>query len=255
MTELENRVRDAFEGVKASGELKRDTLDFLAAEREKRTLRRKSRPLAACAAALVLALVGVGGWQMVCAPVAYVSIDVNPSVELELNRLDRVLSATAYNPDGERVLDGLDLVGRSYTDAVDTLLDSPAMAPYLTETSALTVTVAADSEAKETALLAGVQSCEGYQHHGGRSWCADPATISEAHGCGMSIGKYTASQELMACDGTVTQEDCSHMTMAEIWERLDACHHGESSTTGANTGSTGHHGWGQGGGHHGWEHE
>ncbi len=249
---MENRVRDAFEGVKASRELKRGTLDFLAAEREKRTRRRKSRPLAACAAALVLALVGVGGWQMVYTPVAYVSIDVNPSVELELNRLDRVLSATAYNPDGERVLDGLDLVGRSYTDAVDALLDSPAMAPYLTETSALTVTVAADSAAKENALLAGVQSCEGYQHHGGRSCCADPDTRSEAHGCGMSIGKYAASQELMACDGTVTQEDCSHMTMAEIWERLDACHHGENSATG--TGS-GHHGWGQSGGHHGWGHE
>jgi len=247
-------VRDAFEEVRASQELKKATLDFLAAEREKRTPRRSAwaRPLAACAAALVLVLLGVGGWQMVCTPVAYVSIDVNPSVELELNRLDRVLSATAYNPDGERVLDGLDLVGRSYTDAVDALLDSPAMAPYLTGTSALTVTVAADSEAKETALLAGVQSCAGYQHHGGRSCCADPATRSEAHGCGMSIGKYAASQELMACDETVTQEDCDHMTMAEIWARLDACQHGETSTTGT---GAGHHGWGWGGGHHGWGHE
>lgn len=253
MTGLENRVHDAFEPVKASQELKQATLDFLAAEREERTHRRspRIRPLAACAV-LVLVFLGLGGWQMACTPVSYVSIDVNPSVELELNRLDRVLSATAYNSDGERVLAGLDLVGQTYTNAVDTLLNSPAMAPYLTETSALTVTVAADSEAREAALLAGLQSCAGYQNHGGRSCCADPATLSEAHGCGMSFGKYAASQELMACDGTVTQEDCSHMTMAEIWDRLDACHHGENSTTGT---GAGHHGWGQSGGHHGWGHE
>ena len=49
--------------------------------------------------------VSIGGYSYIQTPVSYVSIDVNPSVELTLNRVDRVISATAFNGDGEAVLE------------------------------------------------------------------------------------------------------------------------------------------------------
>jgi len=58
--------------------------------------------LAASAAVAVLAL-SVGVWAYVT-PYAYVSMDVNPSVEYTLNRFDRVLTVKAVNDDGQEIL-------------------------------------------------------------------------------------------------------------------------------------------------------
>lgn len=238
---LENDFRSALGRVRASEEMKERTLACLAARR-----RQRGQPLRALAVCAMLALaLGVGGWQVLRVPVAYVSVDVNPSVELALNRLDRVVSATAYNEDGEAVLAGVKLEGRSYTQAIDELLDSEAMAPYLVGDYALTLTVAAGSAGEEAALLAGVHGCESYQNNGGESWSADLGSLSEAHAHGMSFGKYAAGQVLQSYDSSVTDSDCHAMTMAEIQTRIHACEHG-----GAVEVESGHHG-----SHHGGEHE
>jgi len=239
---LDNEIRAALERVRASGELKENTLNYLAARRE-RGRGRGPLPLAA-ACALIALLVGVGAWQVVCTPVAYVSVDVNPSLELGLNRLDRVVSATAYNDDAQAVLEGVELTGKPYTQAIDALLESDAMAPYLTGSYALTLTVAAGSPDREAALLAGVHGCESYRSNGGETWSADLSTLAEAHSCGMSFGKYAAAQVLQSYDSTVTDEDCHDMTMAQLQERIHACEHGGTGET-----ESGHHGYHHGRGH------
>ena len=73
-------------------------------------LRKASAWAAAAAAALVL--LGGGGY-LYASPYAYVSLDVNPSVEYVLNRFDRVLQATAVNEDGGRVLEGARLANKT----------------------------------------------------------------------------------------------------------------------------------------------
>ncbi len=238
---LDNDLRTALERVRAMEKQKEHTLAYLAARRQ-RGRGRRLRPLAA-ACALVAVLLGVGVWQVAYTPVAYVSVDVNPSVELALNRLDRVVTATACNADAQVVLAGVDLAGKPYTQAIDTLLTSDAMAPYLTGSYALTLTVAAGSPGEEEKLVAGVHGCESYQRSGGETWSADLSTVAEAHGHGMSFGKYAAAQVLQSYDSTVTDADCHEMTMAQLQERIHACEHGGGS-------GQGHHG-----SHHGWGHE
>ena len=75
------------------------------------------RPLASALACLLLML-GVGFWQLWRTPVSYISIDINPSIELALNRLDRVVAVTAYNEDGAAVAQGLSLENRPYQQAM-----------------------------------------------------------------------------------------------------------------------------------------
>ncbi len=239
---LENDVRTALERVRATEEMKKNALDYLTAQRRRRRGRRLVPAAAACALALLAA--GAVGWQVIRTPVAYVSVDVNPSVELALNRLNRVVSATAYNADARGVLEEVELEGKSYTQAMDALLTSDAMAPYLTGPYALTVTVAAGTPGEEEALLAGLHGCESYRSYGGQSWSADLSTLSEAHECGMSFGKYAAARLLQSYDSSVTDDDCHDMTMAQLQERIHTCEHG-----GGGGYEQGHHG-----GHHGGEH-
>lgn len=43
-------------------------------------------------------------------PVAYVSMDINPSVELAVNAFDTAIVVEVYNEDGKNVLEGTNLV-------------------------------------------------------------------------------------------------------------------------------------------------
>lgn len=216
----ENKIRTAFDSVKADEGLKEATRSFLQEARRKeeklrRSMRRRTAVLAVCAAMLVLT-VGFGGYAMLLVPVSYVSIDVNPSIELELNRIDRVLSAKAYNEDGKRVLEGLSVGGKHYTEAIDLLVESREMQPYLEGDAALTFTVASESRQRENALLDGVRSSSGCMNHGGMSMGTELAMVGEAHGCGLSLGKYAAYKLLQQYDSSLTPEDCHDMTMSEI---------------------------------------
>ena len=102
--------------------------------------------LAAC---LVVAAVGMGLLGVaVVTPTAYVSIDVNPSLELAVNRFDTVVGARGLNEDGEEVVSSTDVTWMSYEDAVGALVESMEDEGYLTRESAVGVTVTCDDEAQ-----------------------------------------------------------------------------------------------------------
>lgn len=234
---MANRIKDEFSSVKASEELKAATLSYLQAERERRGRRPlgffgsypSMRGILAAACLAVLLTGGIGGYSVVRTPVSYISIDVNPSIELALNRLDRVVSAAAYNQDGEIILDGISVRGKPYVEAIDTIVGSEAMAGYLTEGAALTFTVASAVDEKEQILQEGVLQSHGFMGHGGQSVNVGVELVSEAYGHGVSFGKYAAYLELAQYDGSVTVEDCREMTMSEIHHQIDAHEHGCAS--------------------------
>lgn len=216
---MKNKIHDAFEHIQADEHQKSSLKAFLRAEREKETYPLKKPAwrihLAASCSAVILLLM-IGGYSAFYTPVSYISIDVNPSVELSLNSFYRVIRATAYNEDGGAVLDGISVKDKRYTDAIDLIVGSEAMRPYLTDTPDLTFTVAAADEKQKTELLSGIESTRSYREHDGRSAMADEETISEAHDHGLSFGKYSAYLVLSEYDDSITVNDCHHMSMSEI---------------------------------------
>lgn len=236
---MSDRMKSAFDEVKADENLKASTMAYINGERARREKKKPAAPRfrMAFAAALVafVAVIG-GGYSVYAMPEAYVSIDVNPSVELALNRFDRVLSATAYNGDGEIVLEGLDLKNERYTDAVDMLIESDAFQAYLTEENDLTITVVSGDE---DALITGIMGCRAVERYNAYCTSADEEIVQEAHGYGMSIGKYQASLQLCQYDDSVTLEDCRGMTMREIRD-MTSQHQGNSgSGSGSGSGTSG----------------
>ena len=182
---MTDRIRSAFDSVQAGDGLKQSTKDFLMQRRRGQEQTTGSHPLrkwalAACAA-LVLVL-GLGGYGLVHLPVSYISIDVNPSIELALNCWDRVVFATAFNGDGSTILQTVSVEGLSYTEAVDTIVESEAMRPYLMkEDAALTFTVAADDSDKSESLKTGLDGCQSSQTHSGQIYCAQTDLRECAH--------------------------------------------------------------------------
>lgn len=216
MKRLANNIHHALDRIRANERLKESTKQFLAQQRIEQPARRGihwKKLLAVCTLALFIA--GFGGYSWVRMPVSYVSIDVNPSVELALNRLDRVAAVTAFNVEGEELIRGLSLKGKKYTDAIDVLVESDAMKSYLQADAELVFTVASDG-ARNDKLQAGIAHCHSHSGHNCYGVSADIGLVYEAHENGLSLGKYYAYLQLAAYDDTVTVGDCRNMSMSQI---------------------------------------
>lgn len=254
----ERRVIEAFGGVHAPEDLRARTLarveDARRVEKNegapdlsaggqivpfdaRAARRRRLVPRVAAAACLVLALLGAGGAYVALTPTAYVDIDVNPSIELGVNRFDGVVSARALNEDGERVLSEADVLWRGYGDAVDAIGEELEEAGYLTGDSVVSVTVSCDDERQYAAISSASHEC--LAESAGEVRC-DHASEEErhaAHDAGMGVGKWRVWQELVDSGADLSAEDASEMTMREL---RDLCEGHDSAV------AQGHHGSGQG---------
>lgn len=215
---MNHGIHKAFEQIRATEQMKVHTYAYLLQETKqpkKRSHRSVSlRPAFALCAMLVLCFsFGFGSWYLLKAPVSYISIDVNPSVEITLNRLNRVTKATGQNADGRQLLKQLRLNGKNYIDAIETLLQSKQMQPYLTSDADLTVTVASP---KADALRSDLENSPIATYYHGMCKEADMETATHAHQHGMSFGKYQIYLQLKAYGCTITQEQCQEMPMCQL---------------------------------------
>jgi|GEM_PF-2012449 len=65
------------------------------------------------------------------AAVAYVSIDINPSLELAVNNKSRVLAAEAFDQDGEKLLQSVPVQGKPVTEAIAALIGAAEKMEYI----------------------------------------------------------------------------------------------------------------------------
>lgn len=233
---MSDRIKRAFDDIKADDGLRKSTMEYVGREvarREKRRPAPRFRMAFAALAAAFVVMIG-GGYSAYALPASYVSIDVNPSIELTLNRFDRVIGATAYNADGELVLGGQNLKNMLYTDAIDTLVESDAFQPYLSDGNDLSFTVVSKNEEK---LMSGILSCAAVTRYGAYYSAADAATLQAAHQYGMSFGKYQAYLDLLRYDSSITPEQCSGMTMREIHALTAQYANGSGAGNGGSSGS------------------
>lgn len=225
---MANRIHDAFDNIKAQPQLIESTKQYISQEQrhEIRPVRNMAfrKVMAAVCLAFVL-VAGIGGYTWFQTPVSYVSIDVNPSVELALNRLDRVVSIDAYNMQGEEILKNLSLIGKKYTDAIDLIVGSKEMGAYLTDEEEIVFAVAAPV-GREGALQSGVERCASHSGHKSQSIRVDLGMVSQAHGHGLSLGKYYTYLQLARYDDTVTVDDCKNMSMAQMHGMIYEHEHG-----------------------------
>lgn len=147
---------------------------------------------------------------------AYVDIDINPSIELQLNSADQVVSVEGINDDGQAVVADLSLTGLSYGEALEKLTQSPSLAPYLRDDAYVQVSVASDNaEQERLAALPCRGSCD----------AVSLQVREEAHAHGMGCGRYVAALELTELDPDLTIDDCAGLSMRELRDQI-ASHHG-----------------------------
>lgn len=249
---MNDRLKSALDQVQAEEELKQKTKEYVfrktnVYKRAKKAGFRAFLPAAAC-----MLLLFLGGYWLYFTPTAEIGMDINPSIELAVNRFDRVISVEGWNDDGNELASSLNVRNLGYSEAVNQVLENEKVATLLSDDGVLTVTVVGDDKDQTEKILSDVRACTA----GERNACcylAKPEEVEEAHELGLSYGKYRAFLELQELDPSVTAEEIRDMSMREIRDLIQSLTGGESSVSDGTEIGSGQDGNGGNGKGRGWK--
>ena len=218
---MNNRIREAFDSVQASERLQRKTKATLRKKtfdygRNVVRLRAHRRRLVTGLLSLTLTLTGMGVWFV---PAASIAVDINPSVELKVNALDRVIALKGRNSDGVMLASQIDVTGMSYDDAMQRILLSNEMESYLEQGSTITITVAGGGTKAHGQEMLSRVLCRAYniaEEQNVLYYQVDWETVRAAQAAGLCIPRYLAWQQLLKTKPTFTAEDVRELSKEEI---------------------------------------
>ncbi|RII35275.1 hypothetical protein D2A34_08695 [Clostridium chromiireducens] len=214
------------------------------------------RKIALALSAVAVLGLGGGGYAYAKTPVAYVSVDINPSVELGVNAFDQVVSVEAYNEDGEKVLEGTDLINTNVDDAVSAVITNAISDGYIEEDDAITtdetattsaaveITVSTDKDGIADKLNESLKETAD-QTLENNNVDAEVETNKvalarrdEARQLGMTPGKLNLIQKLQALDPEIKVEDYKSSSVKDIQKKTKELRKMKTSsetTTGTDT--------------------
>lgn len=219
---MNKALKEIFNQIYAEEELKNHTKQFISQESQ-RYVKTRTRYLRFCAyaatCACFLLLLVTGRW-LYFTPTTEISIDINPSIELSVNRFDRIISINGLNDDGQKLTNTLDIKFRNYTDAIDRILKNENIAALLSDNEIMTITVTGPDKTQSTRVLSNIEVCTAAQKN---TYCysASSEEIAAAHEMGLSCGKYKIFLEIQALDPGIRPEIIQNMTMRELRDLLD----------------------------------
>ena len=143
----------------------------------------------------------------------YIYIDINPSVELRINGVGRIRSASPLNDDGEALLSGLNLRGTA-EDAVVSLIEAAKQKNILSATDGVTdvlITVIATGSRSADAQITTIETA--LEENGMRGYTAVEAGSAElrerAGILGVSPGRLRLAEAMLQGSG-------QHMSLEEL---------------------------------------
>ncbi len=187
----------------------------------------KRKMALALSGALLLSLGGGGYAYAKTTPVAYVSLDINPSIELGVNTFDQVVSAEAYNEDGQKVLEGIALINSDINKAVDKVISSAISEGYVKEdgSSGIEITTSSDKEnvankIDQTAKEAANDALD--DNNVNATVETEKVALErrdEARKLGITPGKLNLIQKLQELDPTISVDDYKSSSVKEIMKK------------------------------------
>jgi hypothetical protein len=235
---METTFKTALNRVKADENLKNKTLEYILkadsnvvsihtlTPSKTKPVRIKRLVAATCAAAVLCAL-PIGAYAYYKTPTAYVSVDINPSVELGINSFGRVVSCKAYDADGGTVLSGLSLMNANVEHAVSLIVTSASQNGFINADGSTCIAVTAETnntgkaEALKKDAQAGAQDAVKSAAHEAIIETDNIALTKRADAIALGItpGKLNLIRKLQALDPTIKTEDYKDATVSQIQKK------------------------------------
>ncbi|SEW46533.1 anti-sigma-I factor RsgI family protein [[Clostridium] fimetarium] len=161
-------------------------------------------------------------------PVAYLSLDINPSVELGVNAFGKVVNAEGYNEDGQTILAGTDVTGSTVEDAVQCLIMSADDKGYIANDGSTVISLTSETNNTNKATILQTKSELGVNH--ALQEIEKQAIVQkdnvalerrdEAKQLGITPGKLNLINKLQAVDPTATIDDYKDASVKEIMKNI-----------------------------------
>lgn len=225
-TAVEHAAPDPLERILASCDTQKGTVIPMTNQKK----RWASVTVAAILAVMLCGGFGLHGWQTAHAVASVVSLDVNPSIQLQVNRKEKVLSAEALNEDAQVILEGMDLKGTQLNVAVNAIVGSLLQHGYLDRLSSAILISVEDNDIQrasrlETALTAEVDAALQNAAAGAAVLSQvvtyDAGLEPQAQANRISVGKAALIQRVQGLNGKLAFEDLAALSVEELkqlWE-------------------------------------
>ena len=184
--------------------------------------------VAGAAAAIVLFVGGTLGVQTYRANTGIdstISLDVNPSVEIVTNKHEKVLSVTANNEDGQKIIGDMDFVKSDLDVTVNALIGSMLRNGYISElANSILVSVENDDAAKAARLekelsdeIAALLKSDAFSGSVISQTVTKQDEVEElSHTYEISVGKAKLIKQLIALNPTYTFDALSELSINEL---------------------------------------
>lgn len=183
--------------------------------------------IGASAAAVIALAAGIGfAGNQYFSVATVIGIDVNPSIELRINKNDTVVKALALNSDAQIILDEMKLKGVDCDVAVNALIGSMLKHGYIDELKNSILISVDNPDARKSAELEERLMNEINSILSGSS--VEPAVMAQsvsddaslknlAEQYGISVGKATLIQKICNADPTKTFESLAGLSVNDLY--------------------------------------
>lgn len=225
---MDKRALSSLDEIRASKALKQNTLNYVM---KKKPAHKRGFAVSILVVMSCILLVFIPKLTNSDAPIsplveeyAYVSMDINPSFELTLDKHEMVIAITSFNKEAQEILDTLDLNNKHIDDAVALILHQEVFQSYLRD-GFLQVSVAAKDNDTSTRLETSLreslsQYLDTEQYGCSHSTLKEKETAMSHH---MSFGKYQIVESIIELDSTYaieTLQNDSMRTLMNLYEEV-----------------------------------
>lgn len=217
-------IKDALDTISPDPYLISRTELMLTAKVNKRKFKSYKSLAVAASLLFIISIMSVGGYAYYQHPVNYIDVDINPSLELEINAFNRVIDVTYFNSEAEKLIESDALTGCKTETAVALILQAASANGYISEDETSVVSLAAYGRNTEKAqdLLARCTKTVQNQYC---ELAVYTATVSdelksEADAASISAGKLGLIKMIQALDNKALMENYRNKSVSSIINQL-----------------------------------
>lgn len=235
---------DVLESVLSDCQQQKGAVIFMTEKKGKRPLLRRMAGVAAAFVLVAGGLLGFNTYNTNYAVASTVALDVNPSIEIQVNEKQQVLDVIGKNEEALTVIGNMDFSGSDLNVTVNALIGSMLRNGYLSELSnSILITVDSADPAAGAALQASLAEevdllLQTDQFSGSvlsQTIHADASLQQLANSYGISSGKAQLIQQIAAKDSRHSVEELAALSINDLNLLVEA--HGTQLD---NVASTGH---------------
>lgn len=177
----------------------------------------------------MILLMALAGFAFMNQTVSSFILDINPSVQVETNRMNKVKKITALNEDGKKLLEGYDAKGKSMDQTVEELVDRLILQGYLHKTNDNNILISGNTEGLDDKTLTKLQDIidrltterQFKTKVTGVVLGKDDKVSKEAESLGVSIGKLSLIHNIIEKDPLKTVNQLKDRSIRDLKDMED----------------------------------